>query len=173
MIRMAVRDICIVIMGAAVTQDGNPSGAMRRRVYGAIQAARSLDGGVFFLPTGGVGRHGLSEAQVMSTLLEESDICPDRIILEDQAHDTLSSVKNCAAIIGEIDPNPQVLIASDRYHVTRCVLLFGLYGVDAHALRIETGRASNGLLRWSYYYIREIAAIPWDVLNALFNKFSP
>lgn len=164
------RDICIVIMGASVTKGGVPSGAMRRRVHGAVQAQPSLEGKVYFIPTGGVGRYGPSEAQVMRTLLEEADIPPDRIILEDQAHDTLSSVGNCAAIISKINPYTLVLIASDRYHVMRCAILFRLYGLDAHSLRIESGRAANGMLRWSYYYFREAVAIPFDIGIVLFKK---
>ena len=146
----ALRDVYIVIMGAAVTKEGAPSGAMRRRVRGAVRAARSLDGRVLFMPTGGVGRYGPSEAEVMQTLLEESGVAPDRIVLEDQAHDTLSSVENCAAIIDTIDPPPRIMVASDRYHVRRCVLLFRILGTDAHALWIESGRAANGLWRWLY-----------------------
>lgn len=157
-------------MGASVTKGGNPSGAMRRRVHGAIQAQHSLEGRVYFMPTGGVGRYGPSEAQVMSTLLEEANIPPDRIILEDQAHDTLSSVENCAAIINKINPSSSVWIASDRYHVTRCTILFRLYGVDAHSLQIDSGRTANGMLRWSYYYLRETIAIPYDIGIVLFRK---
>ena len=94
----------------------------------------------------------------------------DRILVEGAAHDTLSSVENCAAIIARTHPASPVVVASDRYHLARCVLLFRLYGVEARGLRIESGLTANGPLRWLYYYLRECAALPWDAALAVIKR---
>ena len=166
----ASRATYIVIMGAAVARDGGPSGAMRRRVRGAVRAAQPLGGKIAYLPTGGVGRHGPAEAEIMRGLLLESGVAPDCILLENRALDTLSSVENCRALLAGIEPRPKVLVVSDRYHMPRCVLLFRMYGVAARGLRIESGQADDGWPRWLYHHARECAALPWDAPLVLFNK---
>jgi len=155
-------DTVIVGFGAAVLADGNASGALRRRVRGALDAAGRSPTPLFLL-TGGVGLHGDAEAEVMKRLLLNAGIDMAQIVCETQAHDTVSSVVNCARIIRGMSKARRIAICSDRYHVPRCVLLFRILGVPASGLKIESGFAANGVLRWAWHYLRECAAIVVDV----------
>jgi uncharacterized SAM-binding protein YcdF (DUF218 family) len=158
----------LVIMGAAVNPDGSPSGAMRRRVEGALAIGRKYHNAIYIV-TGGVGRYGPTEADVMRAELEASGIHADQIESETLSTDTLSSVVNCARLIHRLAPNG-VLICSDRYHIPRCRWLFWLLGVSTHAAPMPSGRAANGILKWSYYYLREFAATPLDTLLLLARR---
>src|SRR5439155_10295302 len=104
-----------VIMGSAVMPDGNPSGAMRRRVEGALALGRrSRD--PFYVVTGGVGLWGRAEADVMRTELRAGGVPEDRIETETSSCDTLSSVVNCARLIRRHQKADAVYVCSDRYH---------------------------------------------------------
>jgi uncharacterized SAM-binding protein YcdF (DUF218 family) len=116
-----------------------------------------------FLVSGGLGRHPPTEALAMKALLIKAGISEDRILLDEKSANTLSSVRNCARIIATLPPS-RVMVCSDAYHIPRCRWLFQLSGVKTEAAKIISGRASNGTLRWLYYYLREALAIPWDTL---------
>lgn len=152
---------CFVIMGAAVKGNSIPSGAMRRRVEGALRLGKEA-GDAMFLVTGGVGKHNVSEAAVMRGLLIEAGIPEDLIVAEDQSRTTLSSITRCAEILKQrIDIN-SITICSDRYHVPRCRWLFHLLGVPTRFGLMPSGWKANGSIRWGYYYVRELIAIPVD-----------
>ena len=67
------------------------AGASRRPPAFATRFAAPL-----FVPTGGVGRFGPSEASVMAKLLAARGVSPGRILLEETATDTLSSARAVA-----------------------------------------------------------------------------
>ena len=151
-----------IIFGAAVWPGGQPSNAMRRRVAGALKTANGRPDALY-LVTGGIGKHPPSEAAVMASLLQEAGIAPQRILLDEAATDTLESIANCARILKSLPAFGDVFVSSDTYHIPRCRLLFRLFGVSTLAAGVESGRPQNRLARWLYYYLREFAAIPWDV----------
>ena len=88
----------MVIFGAAVRPDGRPSTALRLRVEAAArfgEALRARGQNPFYVPTGGVGRFGPSEAAVMSELLRSLGVCAGRIVTEETATNTISSARAC------------------------------------------------------------------------------
>ena len=109
----------IIIFGAAVRHDGTPSRALRDRVEAALRLGARLDGPLY-MPTGGIGRHGPAEAEVMAALLRDSGVPPDRIQPEPTARNTLGSVRACAALLTGFCG--RVYAATNAYHLPRCVL---------------------------------------------------
>ena len=152
-----------MIFGAAVRPGGRPSLTMQARVRAAFSC-----GGIaaHYMPTGGVGRHGPSEASIMAALLRELGVPPDHIRLEDTATDTLSSAVACARLLGT-RPGP-VRVASSGYHLPRCVLLMRMAGIRATAcLPPPPGR-------WVWYWrLRECAALPYDAALMAWRWFTP
>lgn len=88
----------LVIFGAAVREDGSPSGTLRRRCKSAVRAGQAIDDTIY-LPSGGVGRHGPVEALVMRELLMADGVPPQQIVVEVQATDTLQSVRLCSQLL--------------------------------------------------------------------------
>jgi len=158
-----------VIMGAAVRPDGTPSGAMLRRVEGALMLGQKSPD-PFYVVTGGVGRWGNAEAEVMKAELQARGVPAARIETETASNDTLSSTMHCARIIHAHQKPDAVFVCSDRYHIPRCRWLFYLLGVHTRATPTPSGRGPNGFLRWSYYYLRELLAIPVDTALLLVRK---
>ncbi len=144
----------IVIFGAAVRQDGQPSPTMQARVTAAFRC-----GGVaaHYMPTGAIGRHGPSEASLMAKLLQGHGVAADHIRLEETATDTLSSALACARLLGR-RPGP-VQVASSGYHLPRCVMLLRMAGIRATAC--PPPQAGS----WVWYWrLRECAALPYDAI---------
>ncbi len=158
-----------VIMGAAVWSGGCASPAMQRRVQGALCSAREVPGALF-LVSGGVGGQPPSEARVMATLLQEAGIAGERILLDEASDDTLSSVRNCVSILRALPSFGDVVICSDVYHIPRCRWLFHLFGVASRSGQVESGRTHNRILRWVYYYVREVVSLAWDTLLVILSR---
>jgi vancomycin permeability regulator SanA len=160
-----------VILGAAVWSGGRASNAMRRRVNGALVSAKNVPNALF-LVSGGVGKHPPSEAAVMAGLLRDAGVPEKNIVLDEASGDTLQSIRNCVRILKSLPSFAEVVVCSDVYHIPRCRWLFKLYGISTHAGQVPSGRSENKALRWWYYYLREIAAVPWDTILVLISLVS-
>lgn len=156
-------DPVIVIFGAAIRPDGQPSPAMRRRVESAARYGSACPSPLF-VPTGGVGRYGPSEASLMARLLIRLGVGAERIILEESGTDTLSSVRAVRRLLLARRITAPVWAASSAYHLPRCVLLLRLAGMDAHACPPSAGPAEDRWARRWYWRAREAAALPYDAL---------
>lgn len=151
----------IIIFGAAVRPDGSPSGAMRDRVAAALRFGATL-GQAEYMPTGGIGRHGEAEADVMARMLREAGVPAGHIHPERTARNTIGSVQACAALLrGHSGP---VYAATSAYHMPRCLVLLRLAGLDARPCPPHDGPAAASLPRRWYWRLREIPALPLDAM---------
>ena len=150
-----------MIMGAAVKPDGEPSGALRRRVEGALASGRSAIA-PYYLVTGGQGKFGPPEADVMKRMLLQAGVAEDHILADRKSSDTLASVVECGALLKSRPFLYPVIVCTDTYHIPRCRWLFRMLGVSTEQRRMPSGREANGVFRWLYYYLREFCAILWD-----------
>ena len=155
----------IIIFGAAVRPDGTPSGALRDRVDAAIRFGRTRPG-VLYMPTGGQGRFGAPEADVMADLLRAQGI--DRIEPERTARNTIGSVRACVRLLRG-RPGP-VFAATSGYHLPRCVLLLRLAGLDAHACPPPPRHAATRWTRRWFWRLREVPALPLDAALMLWDR---
>lgn len=158
--------VAIVIFGAAVRADGQPSATLRRRVQAALDFGRQRPG-TLYVPTGGVGRHGPAEALVMRDLLLDAGVAPDRVLAEQTGTDTLSSARACTRLLRQSGFAGRVYAASSAYHLPRCVALLRLAGLDAHPCPPPPGPASRRFCKRWYWRLREVPALPYDVGLAL------
>ena len=149
----------IIVLGAAVWPEAQPSPALRRRVAHAVQAFHTGQGRRLLM-TGGLGRYPPAEAQVMRQLALAAGVPEACILLEDQATSTFQSALRCAAILRQHGWST-ALIVTDRYHLPRALFVFRSCGIEAY------GHAPQGRLyyrkRWKrwYYRGREACALVW------------
>lgn len=158
-----------VVMGGIVRADGSPGHALQRRIEGAARLS-AANSNARFLATGAVGVHPPAEAIVIRDGLVQLGISDDRILIDTESHDTLSSAFNCSQMLHEAADAAIVTICSDRFHVLRCTLLFHIAGIPARPGWIASGRREFGLTRWIYYWVRDFAATIWDVPIALVRR---
>jgi uncharacterized SAM-binding protein YcdF (DUF218 family) len=159
-------DAVIVIFGAAVRPGGQPSTTLRWRVEAAATYAQRFTAPVF-VPTGGVGRSGPSEASVMARLLTSHSVPPERILLEETGTDTLSSARAVAQLLRREKIAAPVYAASSAYHVPRCMMLLRAFGVRAHAAGPPWVPAGSRMITRCYWWAREAAALVYDAVLAL------
>lgn len=156
----------IVIFGGAVRRDGSPSGAMLDRVRTAYRDGEPI--GATYMPTGGIGRHGPAEAEVMAGLLRSRGVLPERIRIEPTGRNTIGSVRACARLLRGY--KGIVYAASSAYHLTRCVMLLQMAGLQAAACPPTWGPASSNPLKRAYWNMRELPAIPVDAALMLWYR---
>jgi len=164
-------DEVIVVLGAAVWPDARPSGAMRRRLDGAITAANS-NPETWIMVTGGVGQHPPAEAELMRDLLIEAGIAADRILVEAASTTTLGSIVNTVALLRQqFSGEVRLQVCTDTYHQPRCIWLYRLMGIEAGRCAVRSGETSTGSWRWRYYQLREALAFPWTTVLLVLHRW--
>jgi uncharacterized SAM-binding protein YcdF (DUF218 family) len=155
-----------VIFGAAVLRDGRPSTTLRWRVEAAAAFGMRF-AAPLFVPTGGLGRFGPSEASVMANLLALRGVPPGHILLEETGTDTFSSARAIARLLHTRGIAAPVFAISSLYHLPRCVLLLRLLGVTARAAGPPFVPAGSRWFARCYWWLREAAALPYDAALAV------
>lgn len=157
----------IIIFGAAVRPDGQPSATLRRRVEAAAAFGATL-ADPLYVPTGAQGRFGPAEAEVMAGLLVALGVPAGRIRQETTGTDTLSSVRACAGLLrGHAGP---VYAATSAYHLPRCLLLLRIAGLPARAVPPPGALAAASWHKRWWWRLREVPALPYDALLMLWHR---
>lgn len=146
-----------VVLGAQVRRGGRPSGVLLERARHAAGLYARGEVGVV-VPTGGVGEHPPSEAEVMAGILREAGVPGERILLEDRARNTRESARLVAALARERGMEDLVVV-TDPLHCVRTVGAFRAEGMDARASpAYGSPMWRDGALRRGQF-LREAAAI--------------
>lgn len=149
----------IVIFGAAVRPDGQASRALLRRIGYGFDAAQAHPESPL-LCSGGVGRHGPSEASLMLQVLLERGLPRERLIPDEESLDTLQTVA-VAGRLARARGGAPIVAVSDAYHLPRIGLMFRTLGVAARPWRAPPPDSDLG--HHVRMALREIPAIPYDV----------
>lgn len=158
----------IVIFGAAVRSDGQPSASLARRIgYGVRAADLWRDAPV--LCSGGVGKAGPSEASVMAKWLLAAGVDPGRLVLDEHSQDTLQSVLAATRFLRK-EGLANCVVCSDRYHIPRIRLLLGSLGVATTTGPLAPGRGGAPFAHWMRMRLREGVAIPYDLAIILAQR---
>jgi uncharacterized SAM-binding protein YcdF (DUF218 family) len=120
-----------------------------------------------FVPTGGIGRHGPSEALVMGALLEARGVPAECILLEETGRDTLSSVRAVLGLLRGRGVAAPVFAASSLYHLPRCILLLRMMGIPVRPAIPPIVPAATHWWRRCYWWLREALALPYDTVLTL------
>jgi len=158
----------VVIFGAPGRPGGRASRAMRQRVNSAHAVGRKLKQPIY-IPTG-AGRAEPSEAEVMRRLLLRRGIADERIMLEETATDTLSSVRAVRRLLRRHGIGGTVYAASNGFHLPRCLLLMRLAGMKARACPAPRGAASHHAWKVWLWRAREVLALPYDAALILWLR---
>jgi len=155
----------VIVLGAAVWSGGKASPTLLRRTR---HGSRLVLAGAApaLMVTGGVGEHQPAEALVMRDIAMEEGLDEDAIVIEDTAPDTLGSGRACAVLMrsrGWL----RALIVTDDFHLPRTLMIFRWLGMEAMGSAVPGARQALGWRRWTYYWLRELAASPWTVLRLI------
>ena len=148
-----------VVLGAQVLSGGRPSGTLRAR---AQHAARLYTGGEvgLVIPTGGVGEHPPSEAEVAARILREAGVPEEDILPEGEARNTRESARLVAAMARERGIR-NLLLVTDPLHCVRTVGAFRAEGVSARVSPVYSSPMWRKKWPRRGQLLREIAAVIW------------
>ena len=107
----------VIVLGMAL-EDGQPTKDLLYRLETARAYGEEHPGSVLILTGGNPDVQGRTEASVMRDILVENGFPEERILLEDQASNTIQNFWNVAAMI---DPDEPVMLVSSNYHMSRAV----------------------------------------------------
>ena len=148
-----------VVLGAQVLRGGRPSRTLQSR---ALHAAELYAAGEVncILPTGGLGEHGPTEAEVMARILRDAGVPEEAMLLEGEAASTWESAVRVECICREHGING-VRLVTDPLHCVRAVEAFRWVGVRAAAApAYESPMWRIPMLRRGQL-MREIGALVW------------
>lgn len=152
------RSDIIVILGNKVELNGLPSERLQSRLnkgYDLYTAGLAP----LILVSGGTGKEGYDEAEVMKNYLIDLGIPKEVIITDSNGIDSFNTALNTKQILTEKNLY-SVLVVSNYYHISRTKLAFNKSGVEkvygAHA---------------KYFEIRDLYSLPREVIGYYYYLF--
>ena len=128
----------IAILGKVLNEDGTPKDQLVKRCQLAAEMARS-DPSALIVPSGGDPINiGITEAAVMSRILNEHGIGSHRIFLDELSKDTCENAYYTFKLVKErcnVDKDVSVTLVTSRYHMPRASWIFR---VVAKAMQVNT-----------------------------------
>ena len=108
--------------------------------------------------TGSQGDNELrTEASAMAEYLIDRGIAPDRLILEEEAHNTAQNIKFSVALMEQLDlMDSTVMVVSNEFHLYRAERIFERYDMDVYSLPAPTPKI--GLIPLNSY-VREYCSV--------------
>ena len=148
-----------VVLGTEVLPGGRASRTLEARVR---HAARLYNEGKISLlvPTGGLGEHPPSEAEVMARVLRGEGVPESAVILEDRALNTWDSARLVAGMADKLGVE-SVVVVTDPVHCVRAVAAFRSAGLMASAEPVYSSPMWRGKWRRRGQLVREIGALAW------------
>ena len=147
------KDETAIVLGCLVIED-KPSLMLKNRLEKSL-AYLELNPDAKVIVTGGTGMgSSYSEAEVEKNWLVNKGISPNRIILEDQSHDTFTNIQNAKKLISEHDLPTDVVLFTDGFHQLRSQLFATEMGLTPKSVSAAT---PWGL--FPTYWVREQLAI--------------
>lgn len=145
---LGIADVGIVL-GNKVESDGHPSKRLKSRLDKAIELFQN---GYckYLIVSGGIGKEGYDEAEVMKDYLVKRNIPGDKIFMDRAGNNTYLTACNSKLILARLRLD-SVLLISQFYHLTRTRLAFTKAGFT----KIYSAHASFFEIRDCYSLVRE------------------
>lgn len=161
----AVRSDVIIVLGAALSDDGTPYKALTRR---SQHAARLWKSGLapMIICTGGIGRTvriPRSEADGCREVLMREGVPRTAIVLEESSRTTEENARNARAIMVARGWGRAILV-SDSYHVFRGGFIVRRAGIDAVRSPVPTAAVASPLF-YVFSVVREVMALQWQLIH--------
>ena len=151
--------VAAVVLGAQVRAGGKPSGTLLARArHAAALYARGAVGAV--IPTGGVGEHPPSEAEVMARILREAGVPEQGIWPEDRARSTRESAR-LVAVLARARGVGAVAVVTDPLHCVRALGAFRAEGLSAWAAPVYSSPMWRRSELRRRQLVRELGAVVW------------
>lgn len=149
----------VVVLGTQVLPGGRPSKPLYAR---ARHAARLYTKGeaTLVIPTGGVGKHPPSEAEVMASILQEEGVPEEVVLTEEKARSTRESAQ-LVGVLARQRGIKRLTVVTDPLHCVRAVGAFRVEGILAYASPVYSSPMWRVRRMRRGQFLREIGALIW------------
>ncbi|MCH5287080.1 MAG: YdcF family protein [Christensenellaceae bacterium] len=144
----------IIVLGAQVNPNGEPSIQLRWRLDAAVEAWQETNTMIVACGAQG-GNEPAPEAQVMRDYLVARGVAEEDILIDTDSYNTRQNIRNAAGLLAGYNVE-RVLIVTSDYHLPRAMALAEDEGLDATGVGSPT---KEGLLFKAKNYGRE--ALAW------------
>lgn len=156
----------IIVLGAQVNPDGLPSKQLELRLAEARKAYQANPRVI--VVCGAQGKdEPVTEASVMKAWLEQNEVSPKHILMEDQSFNTRQNLENAKKLLGESVTN--ILIITSDYHLPRAMDIAKDLGLNASGIgspilpEYWIKNHARETLAWGKYYVNKfLPFVPID-----------
>lgn len=149
-----------LVLGAGLENSSEPSDILLDRVMTAIQLYKT--GKIDFLIMSGAAKKEKNEVAVMASVAEANGVPSAAIILDGCGFSTFESCRNFKSYYAPAS----VLLISQLFHLPRAISIQRLVG-DVQAYGYAARIFHFSFLKTSYWYLREVIAIPYNFIKYL------
>lgn len=148
----------MIVLGAQVTSDGEPSKQLELRLMEALKAFKKQNMPIVVSGAQGVDEPA-TEASVMKAWLEKYDVPSQHILVEDKSFNTQQNIQNAIKLLPE--GTKDVLIITSDYHLPRAMqiakdLLLNPSGVGSPILpEYWIKNHARETMAWGKYYMNQ------------------
>lgn len=144
---------CIVVPGAAVWPNRQPSDALLYRLESALELYRAGRAPRIIVTGGGEGNY--AEGEVMAQWLAQRGVPENAVIIDNASATTRDSGVNVARIMKQRGYRT-ALVVSQWFHVARTRLCLAQEGIETYA----APSSGNTLVKEPWFVAREMIALP-------------
>ena len=161
----AVNADVAVVLGNEVLANGKPHPRLAARLDRALALFRNKHCPLIIV-SGGIGRSGHSEAEVMASYLKENGVPSRNIVRDVSGVNTWETARFTATYMREYNLTSAVAV-SQFFHVARSAAALGFMGVE------QVGTASPWYFEWRdvYSVAREVPGFLWYCCRGLARFF--
>jgi uncharacterized SAM-binding protein YcdF (DUF218 family) len=157
--RAKPRADCAVVLGARVRDDGTPSPALCDRVDEGIRLLRSGRVAWLVMSGGRATSTRPSEAEIMRRRALDAGVPDDRILIDDESHNTAATARNVTRLMSERGLATALLV-THYFHEPRSRALFRREGARVEVAPVKMTRR---LALEPWWVLREVIGY-WGVM---------
>ena len=157
----------IIVLGAQVTPDGNPSIQLGWRLDAAYEAWKQKN--VPIVVCGAQGKdEPMTEAEAMSIYLAAKGVPQEDLLKDPDSFNTNQNLRNAARLLSGLPDVHKVLIVTSDYHVPRSMAIAGDLGFDACGMGSPCKQEywlknhAREALAWCKYWGRKYLHLPLE-----------
>lgn len=149
---------CILVLGAGVRPDGNPSPMLEDRLLRAVELYKA-DAAAYLLVSGDHGQAHYDEVNVMKDYIVGEGVPSAAVFMDHAGFSTYESIYRAQ----EIFEAQKILIVTQEYHLYRAIYIARKLGLEAYGVNADLRRYP----RQSYYNWRETISRSKDFFQVL------
>lgn len=149
----------LMVLGSKVEENGEPAKRLQYRLNKGAELYQAGKANTIIV-SGGIGKEGFDEAEVMANYLIERGIPAEAIIRDNQGNTTYASAQNALQLM-EVRGDYSLLVVSQYFHLLRAEIACKRMGIP-----VVHSASSDWFFEW-----RDLYSIPREIVGLYYYVF--